>query len=195
MVKGKVSEQPMWFFTHCRPYQAFIKTVSRFTVKTLYLMRHAKSSWKNPRLEDHERPLNKRGKRDVPVMGKRLSSRSIHLDRIVSSDARRALDTSILIGKYLGLDASTIQRERRLYLASREEILDFVKGLENAWRQVMLVGHNPGLHDAANLFVVPPIRKLPTAGIVTLVFDIDSWHEIDPKRLFYSDFDFPKNAP
>jgi phosphohistidine phosphatase len=164
-------------------------------VKTLYLMRHAKSSWKDPELKDHERPLNKRGKRNVPTMAKRLGARSVHLDRIVTSDARRALDTAKPIGEWLDLDSAAVQTDPLLYHASPEEILKVVRGLDNGLQQVMLVGHNPGLHDVANLFFSPPLPKLPTAGIVTLVFDIDSWPEIDPKRLFYSDFDFPKNVP
>lgn len=164
-------------------------------MKTLYLMRHAKSSWKDPMLQDHQRPLNKRGKRNVPVMGKRLSARSVHLDRIITSDARRALDTARPIGEWIGLNSSDVQSVPLLYHASQKELLDFVRGLEDAWQQVMIVGHNPGLHDVANLFYTPPIHKLPTAGIVTLVFDIDRWKKIDPKRLIYSGFDFPKNVP
>jgi phosphohistidine phosphatase len=165
-----------------------------FTMKTLYLMRHAKSSWKDPDLEDHQRPLNKRGKRNIPVMGKRLKARSAGLDCIISSDARRALDTAKPIGEWIGVDSSAVHPEPLLYHASREDILNIVRGLEDTLQQVMLVGHNPGLHDVANLFYSPPIPKLPTAGIVTLLFDIDSWQNIDPKRLIYSGFDFPKNV-
>jgi phosphohistidine phosphatase len=155
-------------------------------------MRHAKSSWKDPRLEDHQRPLNKRGTRNVPVMGKRLSIRAIHLDRIVSSDARRAIDTAIPIGEYLGLDVSAILQNPLLYHATQEQILDIIRQLDSDWKQVMIVGHNPGLHDVANQFFATPISNFPTAGIVTLVFDIDTWQEIDQKRVIYSDFDFPK---
>lgn len=161
-------------------------------MKTLYLMRHAKSSWKEPGLEDHLRPLNNRGKRNVPVMGKRLKARAIHLDRVVSSDARRAVDTATPIGKMLGLNSAAIWLEPRLYDASRDEILNVVRGLADSWEQVMIVGHNPGLHDVVNLFYAPPIPKLPTAGIVTLVFDIDKWEKINPKQLIHCDFDFPK---
>lgn len=163
-------------------------------MKTLYLMRHAKSSWKDPRLTDHQRPLNKRGIRNVQVMGKRLIARSIHLDRIVSSDARRALDTAVPIGEWLGLYSSAVQPEPLLYHASKEDIVNFVRGLDNSLQQVMIVGHNPGLHEVANLFFAPPVPKLPTAGIVTLVLDIDKWKNIDPKRLIHCDFDFPKKG-
>jgi len=163
-------------------------------MKTLYLMRHAKSSWKDPGLEDHQRPLNKRGRRDVPVMGRRLKERAIHLDRIVSSDARRAVNTAVPIGELLGLDAAAIRLEPLLYDASRDEILNIVMRLADGWNQVMIVGHNPGLHDVANLFYPPPLPKFPTSGIVTVVLDIDTWHGIDPKRVIHFDFDYPKNT-
>jgi phosphohistidine phosphatase len=163
-------------------------------MKILYLMRHAKSSWKDTELEDHRRPLNNRGKRNVPLMGKRLKARSVLLDRIVTSDARRALDTAIPIGNLFGLDSSGILQAPLLYLASHGQILEIVKGLKANWQQVMIVGHNPGLQDAANLFYTPPISKLPTAGIVTLGFEIDKWREIDQRRLIFSDFDFPKRV-
>lgn len=163
-------------------------------MKILYLMRHCKSSWKDTGLKDHLRPLNKRGKRDIAVMGNRLRIRSIHLDRIVCSDARRALDTAIPIGHLLGLELADIRQEPLLYLASQDQILTIVRGLRAGWQQVMIVGHNPGLQDAANLFYSPPIRKLPTAGVVTLGFKIDAWHDIDRRHLVFSDFDFPKRV-
>jgi phosphohistidine phosphatase len=163
-------------------------------MKILYLMRHAKSSWKDSELEDHQRPLNKRGKRNVPIMGKRLKARSVHLDRIVTSNARRALDTAIPIGNLLGLNSSDIRQEPLLYLASQKQIMELVRGFKANWRQVMIVGHNPGMHDVANFFYTPPISKLPTAGIVTLGFEIDKWHEIGRRRLIFSDFDYPKRV-
>lgn len=163
-------------------------------MKILYLMRHAKSSWKEAGLEDHQRPLNKRGKRNVSLMGNRLRARSISLDRIVTSNARRALETALPIGDSLGLDSAAIQRESWLYHASQDRIIAIVRTLKDHWQQVMIVGHNPGLQDTANLFLTPPIPKLPTAGIVTLGFEIDTWQEIDRKQLVYSDFDFPKRV-
>jgi phosphohistidine phosphatase len=162
-------------------------------MKALYLMRHAKSGWKKPASDDHRRPLNKRGKHDVPVMANRLNSRSIHLDRIVSSDARRALDTALPVGTVLGLDDDAIQPAPFLYNATQEQILDIARNFKDEWQQVMIVGHNPGIQDLANRFYAPPIAKFPAAGIVSLVFEIDTWRDIDPKRLIYTDFDFPKN--
>lgn len=164
-------------------------------MKTLYIMRHAKSSWKDPGLPDHQRPLNKRGKRNVPDMGARLTARKVKPDLIVSSDARRALDTIIPIAKRIGLNPKMIRREAALYHASQAQILKLVKGLDDRFRQVMVVGHNPGLNDLANRFLPHPIANLPTAGIVELTFDVDVWHVIDPTRLVHGSLDFPKNKP
>ncbi len=162
-------------------------------MKTLIIMRHAKSSWKDPTLSDHQRPLNKRGKRNVPVMGQRMKTKGVRPDLIVCSDARRALDTAIPIAEILGLDPSVIRHEAGLYHATDSEILNLVKGLDDRWRQVMVVGHNPGLNDLANRFLTSPLSNLPTAGIVELGFETDTWLAIDSSRLVHGNVDFPKN--
>jgi phosphohistidine phosphatase len=164
-------------------------------MKTLYLLRHAKSSWKDPHLSDHQRPLNKRGKRDVPEMAGRLKARAVRPDLVISSDARRALDTAIPLVEGLGLDPSLIRREPELYHATQGSILDIVRALEDRWQRVMIVGHNPGLNDFVNRYDPRPIDNLPTAGIVELRFDIRRWRRIDRCRLIFSDFDFPKKRP
>lgn len=162
-------------------------------MKTLYLMRHAKSSWKDPRLKDHQRPLNKRGKRAAADMGARFKARGLRPDLLLSSDARRALDTARAICRALDMPPSEIQAEPGLYLATPERILSIVHGLDDRWQRVMLFGHNPGFTDVANLFYPQPIANLPTAGMVELVFDIRHWQDIDRQRLVGSSFDFPKN--
>ena len=143
---------------------------------------------------DHQRPLSKRGKRDVPFMGALLKARAVHPDLIVASDARRALDTAIPIAETLGIDPSAILLESTLYHATDACILDLVKSLDAGWQQVMIVGHNPGLHEFVNRFIASPIPHLPTTGIVELQFKIDTWQAIDPHRLVFSRFDSPKNA-
>jgi phosphohistidine phosphatase len=164
-------------------------------MKTLYILRHAKSSWKDPTLADHQRPLNKRGKRNVPLMGKRLKARAVRPDRIVCSDARRALDTAIPIAGILDLDPAVIQREPRLYHASEGRLLKLLSRLDDRWAKVMIVGHNPGLTEIANRFLPRRLPNLPTAGIVELRFAMDSWQAIDSHKLVHSSVDFPKNKP
>lgn len=162
-------------------------------MKTLLLMRHAKSSWKDPRITGHQRPLNKRGKRAVADMGARFKTRGLRPDLFLSSDARRALDTATAICQALDMPASEIQADPGLYLATPERILSIVHELDDRWQQVMLFGHNPGFLAFANRFYPQPIAKLPTAGIVELVFDIRHWRDIEQQRLMDSRFDFPKN--
>jgi phosphohistidine phosphatase len=164
-------------------------------MKILLIMRHAKSSWKDPTLSDHQRPLNKRGKRNVPDMGARLVARKIKPDLIIASDARRALDTAIPIARIIGLDPETIMREPALYHATRAQLLKRVKGLDDRFEQVMVVGHNPGLGDLANSFLPQSLSNLPTAGIVELRFDVGAWQAIDPTCLVHSSVDFPRNKP
>lgn len=162
-------------------------------MKTLFILRHAKSSWKDPELADHDRPLNKRGKRDVPEMGVRLKARGVLPDLVLCSDARRALDTGIPIAEKLGVPPFAIQREADFYHATDEAILKRIKSLDDRLQKVMVVGHNPGLTDLANRFLPQFLPNLPTAGVVELVFEIDAWRDIDTLRLVRHDVDFPKN--
>lgn len=163
-------------------------------MKTLYVMRHAKSSWKDTRLTDFQRPLNKRGQRDLLEMGRRLKKRAIQPDRIISSDARRAMDTAVPIVEMLGLDPAVIRPESGLYDATADQILDIVKHLDDRWQRVMLFGHNPGFTDFANLFLPQPIGNLPTAGIVELRFAVPTWRDTDRQQVLFSDLDFPKTS-
>lgn len=163
-------------------------------MRALYLMRHAKSSWKDPRLVDHERPLNKRGKKDAPEMGRRLRARGAVLDVIVTSDARRAVDTAIAMADGLGLLRKAIRTNAKLYHAAPDQVLEVVRQLDDNWPQVLLVGHNPGLTELVNRLYPDPIANVPTAGIVVLGFDTQSWRQIDRDRLAVSSFDFPKNT-
>jgi phosphohistidine phosphatase len=162
-------------------------------MKTLYLMRHAKSSWKDPDLADHERPLNKRGKKDAPEMGRRLKKQGVQLDIIVSSDAKRAMDTAAAVATILGLPSKLIRPTTVLYHGSPDRILDVVYALKNKWKQAMVVGHNPGFTELANRFYPHAITNVPTAGIVALGFDVSSWRHIERGNLDFSYFDYPKN--
>jgi phosphohistidine phosphatase len=162
-------------------------------MKTLLIVRHAKSSWKAPRLTDHHRPLNKRGKKAAPEMGRRLKKRGVIPDAIVSSDARRAMDTAVPIAETLGLSNTAIHQEPELYHAGSDHILDIVRQFPDQWNQVMVVGHNPGFTELANLFYPSHIANLPTAGVVELRFNASSWKRIHRDNLAASSFDFPKN--
>ncbi|BBO93031.1 SixA phosphatase family protein [Desulfosarcina ovata] len=162
-------------------------------MKTLHIMRHAKSSWKDAGLKDHQRPLNKRGKRAAADMGERFRGQGMAPDLLLSSDARRAMDTAEIICHALDLAPSIIIADSLLYLASANRIEKMVRKLDDCWCRVILFGHNPGLTELVNRFYPTPIANLPTAGVVGLTFDIRRWRDLRRKRLVRSVFDFPKN--
>jgi phosphohistidine phosphatase len=163
-------------------------------MKTLILVRHAKSSWEDRGLPDHERPLNARGQRDAPIMGERLADRGLEVDRIVSSSAIRALTTAEIIAEALGLSAHDIVVDDRLYLADPQTLLEVVDELEEYLDCVMMFGHNPGMTDLANMLAPRHFDYVPTCGVVELRYEIDAWAdvgEVDPAGV---SFDYPKKA-
>ena len=164
-------------------------------MKMLTIVRHAKSSWKDPTLDDHQRPLKKRGKRDAKEMGRRLAARSVIPDHIISSDARRAVDTAVAITRALGIPANQIHLQPALYHMTDKELVEMVGELSDAWTRVMLFGHNPTLTDFVNRFLRNHLPNLPTSGIVELHFDCASWRDVDPRNVAYRHVDFPKKDP
>ncbi|RNI26346.1 SixA phosphatase family protein [Rufibacter latericius] len=163
-------------------------------MKTLYLLRHAKSSWDYEELSDHDRPLAKRGRTDAPLMGQELVEREIKLDLVISSSAVRAITTATLVAKELKFSPEQIGVQEELYMISAEGLVGFIRSLPDEYNHVMLVGHNPAFTEVANLLSPEKsIANIPTAGIVAISFDCSYWGEISPdnsKQLF---FDFPKN--
>jgi phosphohistidine phosphatase len=162
-------------------------------MKTLYLLRHAKSSWDFPQLSDHDRPLNNRGRNDAPLIGEQLAKRNIMPDLIVSSPAVRALSTATLIAKELGYDLEKIAIEEKTYPADPEELLTIIQNTPPKVEELMLVGHNDGLTDLVNQLSPTYIDNVPTTGIVSLSFDTDAWEKISPQNARFNFFDTPKN--
>jgi phosphohistidine phosphatase len=164
-------------------------------MKILTLIRHAKSSWKDPTLPDWDRPLNKRGRRDAPMMGERLAGREAYADLLITSSAVRAVATAEAIATAIEYPADEILVDERLYGADEFEILEVIQNLDDAWERVMLIGHNPGLTDLVNALSPTGIDNVPTCGIVELAYDAESWALvgcIDPLAV---DFDYPKKDP
>ena len=162
-------------------------------MKTLTLVRHAKSSWKDTGLRDRDRPLNKRGERDAPMMGKRIVEAGIRPSLIISSPAVRAWKTAKVIAREIGYPTEFLQREDELYLASLDSLLDVVAAQETGFHNLMLVGHNPGLTDFANFLSPGLTGNVPTAGVVSVKINQDDWllYERPGTELIY--YDFPKN--
>jgi phosphohistidine phosphatase len=162
-------------------------------MKTLTLVRHAKSSWKDTSLSDRDRPLNKRGERDAPEMGRRIAAAGIRPSLIVSSPAVRAWTTARIIADEIGYPREFLQRDKRLYLASVNGILDVIVAQDTGFNSLMLVGHNPGFTDFANYLVPGLTNNIPTAGVVSVQLDTDDWSLYDKPGVELQLYDFPKN--
>ncbi|MEO1054867.1 MAG: histidine phosphatase family protein [Bacteroidota bacterium] len=161
-------------------------------MKTLYLVRHAKSSWADPSLSDFERPLNGRGKRDAPVMGGRLKRRGIMPDLMLSSPAKRAFKTCKVIAKEIGYPKESIVRDRAVYHADEDELLEIMQQQDDKYESIMLFGHNPGFTYFANELAHTEIDNIPTCGVFACELNIEQWSELrfgTAKMLF---FDYPK---
>lgn len=163
-------------------------------MKTLTLLRHAKSSWNDSSLSDRDRPLNGRGKRDAPIMGRRVVEAGIRPSLIVSSPAVRAWTTAKIVAGEIGYPTEFLHREDDLYLASLGTLLDIVSAQENDFNNVMIVAHNPGLTDFANYLSPGLTSNLPTAGVVSVSIEQDDWnlHERPACKLLV--YDYPKKA-
>ncbi|MCA9872376.1 MAG: histidine phosphatase family protein [Anaerolineales bacterium] len=145
-------------------------------MKTLLVLRHAKSSWSNDYLADHERPLNDRGKQDAPRMGRLLQAEDLTPDLIISSSAERALTTAELVALNCGYD-NEIAVTRRFYHADAEDYLAVLGEVDDAYEQVMVVGHNPGMEELVEDLTGESVR-MATAGLAYLQLDIDSWRDL-----------------
>lgn len=146
-------------------------------MKNLILIRHAKSSWNDVSLDDRERPLGKRGKKDAPHMGCLLKEKDLRPDRILSSPAKRALKTAKLIAKEIGYAKKDIILSEELYEHGPDALAEVVAGLDDGWDRVFLFGHNPELTDFANRLTGANIGNIPTCGIVSIEFAEDHWHD------------------
>ena len=153
-------------------------------MKTLYLIRHAKSSKDDPSLSDRDRPLADRGRRDAPTMGKRLAKRDVKPDLLVSSPALRALTTAQLMADEIGYAREKIVVDDHLYGSSADVLLALVRALDRKADRVMLFGHNPEITELAHR-LSSDIADMPTCAIAEFRFDTKKWSdvgELDPAQ-------------
>lgn len=162
-------------------------------MKTLYLVRHAKSSWENANQSDHDRPLNQRGERDAPQMGQRLRKREDHPEVIISSSAVRAQTTAGILATAIEYPTSDISIDERLYGAEPEDVLSIIQDLDDGIHCAMLVGHNPTFTVLINALGRCNFDNVPTCSMAVLTFPMDSWKNITSIQGKLVDFDFPKN--
>lgn len=146
-------------------------------MKKLLILRHAKSSWEDASLRDFDRPLNERGLRDAPFMGKILGERGITPDLIVSSPAARAKSTAELVKKAADWSAP-LRFDERIYEASPETLISIIAGIGDDVSTCVLAGHNPGMEGIIKL-LTGNSAEMPTASVAIIEFDIDSWSKVE----------------
>ena len=162
-------------------------------MKTLTLVRHAKSSWNESGLADRDRPLNDRGEQDAPVMGARLAASDIRPSLLVSSPALRAWTTARLIAAEIGYPKEFLQREEELYLADVDSIIRVLQQQDPNFNSVMLFGHNPGLTNFANYLAPDVTSNVPTCGVIAVDIETDDWDLSTLPACSLRLFDYPKS--
>lgn len=162
-------------------------------MKTLFLVRHAKSSWDDTAMPDRDRPLNDRGTRDAPKMGERLAKRDVKPDLILSSPARRALDTAEIIAKKLDYRRKDIVVDDRLYAVTADDLLAFIRGLGDKRERVMVFGHNPELTELAHR-LSSKITHMPTCAVAEFTFDSKSWSNVGKDQPAKVALEYPRQS-
>jgi phosphohistidine phosphatase len=163
-------------------------------MKELIVVRHAKSDWGNEYLRDIDRPLSERGYNDAYFLGSWYSKNKVAPDRIVSSPATRAINTGLIFLREMNLDLSRFGLADNIYESPAASLLQVIQGFEKSLNTVMMVGHNPGFTDLSNqlsndLF----FENVPTCGIISFVFDVKRWSDVQFRSGRLNYYQFPKD--
>ncbi len=161
-------------------------------MRTLYIARHAKSSWADPGMSDHDRPLNERGLHDAPMMAQRFADRNEPVDLLISSTAKRATTTARAFASKLS--NAKVHEEPELYLASRRALMAIAEHLPDTAQQAMLFGHNPGLSELVEHLTENGLGELPTCAIVRIDLEVERWSEAARGTGILKWLDAPKGA-
>ncbi len=146
-------------------------------MKTLFLVRHAKSSWEYDGVHDYDRPLKGSGIRDAHIVSQYLANRVDSPQKLISSAATRALHTAMIFARNLNYPFSKIEIHEELYLCSHKEMLSFVKTLDDSVDSAMVFCHNPTITNFVNKCIDQSIDNVPTTGVASFNFDISSWKD------------------
>lgn len=160
--------------------------------KTIYIVRHAKSSWDNFGLSDHNRPLLPVGIKKTKRISEYLKKNKVLPDLLISSSAVRAYETATLIAKDIGYELDAIVKEKNLYHAGVNEIYNELSSIDDSVNSVMIFGHNPTLTYFVNNFVVPEIDNLPTSGVCCIEFKTGRWELISNAKFKVKFLTFPR---
>lgn len=161
----------------------------------LFLLRHAKSSWKDSTLDDFERPLKEKGLKEVSIMGCVYKKKYEKLpDAVIISPAKRALETAQLFAKEIGYPLNKIILQEKIYEATLKDLLKTLRGISDEYKTVVMVGHNPGFTELANFIVDGvAIDNIPTCGLVGIEFNVENWKKVEEKSGNIFCFEYPKN--
>lgn len=162
-------------------------------MKTLLLIRHAKSSWTDPDMDDFDRPLNKRGKQNAPEMAQHLVTRGMVPELIISSPAKRARTTAKIMANEWKYPKQAILLEEELYLCYAATFLKVITKIDDDIGAVAIFAHNPGITDFAN-YLTEEIRidNVPTAGVFGIQADTDNWKDFDLAKKKFLFFEYPR---
>jgi phosphohistidine phosphatase len=160
-------------------------------MKSIYLIRHAKSTWSVPNISDFERSISKKGKKDINTIGSYLALAGIKPELILSSCALRAQQTADLLAQKIKFKGQIYYLEE-LYLTSLSEIKEIISVQDDSIESMFIIGHNPQLYELANSFIDEHISKFPSLGVVALEFDAESWSDVCQKKGKVDFFIFPK---
>jgi phosphohistidine phosphatase len=161
-------------------------------MKQLLLIRHAKSSWDDPSQNDFDRPLNKRGNKDAPVMAGRLADKKIKIDAFISSPAERALSTCIYFAKAFDIKKKEIIEVEELYNPRIESFYKVISEVDNSRDTIALFSHNPGITEFVNELTSVHVDDMPTCSIFAVKVDIKNWNEFTEAEKLFWFFDYPK---
>lgn len=161
-------------------------------MKRLYLIRHAKSSWSDHLLSDFDRPLSGRGKRDAPRIGEVLKSKKVKPDLVISSTAKRAIETAKILSNILDYPLQNITESFTIYEATTQNLLNVINNIDDKNNSAMLFGHNPGFTVLANLLGDKYIDNMPTCAVAEFELNVNSWMEVQSDSGKLVGFEYPK---
>ncbi|MGL1886547.1 MAG: histidine phosphatase family protein [Reichenbachiella sp.] len=161
-------------------------------LKYVIVVRHAKSSWKNMKLKDHDRPLNKRGLKNGPDMANYVQSRVDTPSMLMTSSAVRAKETALYFKEATGVSDQNFMVNSALYHASSHDILNIIANQSADLSSIMLFAHNPGVTDFVNAVTDSEIDNIPTCGVAVIAFNMAKWSEIKQVKGKLEDYYYPK---
>ncbi|MFT3949124.1 MAG: histidine phosphatase family protein [Agriterribacter sp.] len=163
-------------------------------MRSVLFIRHAKSSWDDPLMNDYDRPLNDRGKKDAPQMAMYLLEKKIPIDSFISSPAKRARKTAALFAKTFGVDEAAIQLKSELYLPDEVAFFHVIKTASDNYAHLAIFSHNPGITNFVNSLTSQiRVHDVPTCGIFAIKTNAVSWKDFEKSEKGFWFFDYPKN--